>query len=61
MLGPGSTAWPSPTWLPAVKYRVRAMTMADAKALAKAALHLGPTKEICAKGDAFSRAKVKVE
>jgi len=44
-----------------VKYRVRAMTMADAKALAKAALHLGPTKEICAKGDAFSRAKVKVE
>ncbi len=51
----------SPTWLPAVKYVVRAMTMADAKALAAEALTLGTATEIYAKCDAFYRARVKVE
>jgi phosphoenolpyruvate-protein phosphotransferase (PTS system enzyme I) len=51
----------SPTWLPAVKYLVRAMKMADAKALAKEALALGSATEIYAKCDAFYRARVKVE
>ena len=51
----------SPTWLPAVKYLVRAMTMADARALAAEALALGSAKEIYAKCDAFYRARVKVE
>lgn len=51
----------SPTWLPAVKYLVRAMTMADARALAAEALMLGSSKEIYARCDAFYRARVKME
>jgi len=51
----------SPAWLPAVKYLVRAMTMADAKKLAAEALTMGSPKEIYAKCDAFYRERVKVE
>ncbi len=51
----------SPAWLPSVKYVVRAMTMADARALAAEALTLTSPKEIYARCDAFYRARVKVE
>ena len=51
----------SPAWLPSVKYMVRAMTMADARALAAEALTLTSPKEIYACCDAFYRARVKVE
>ena len=51
----------SPAWLPSVKYMVRAMTMADARALAAEALTLASPKEIYARCDAFYRARVKVE
>jgi phosphotransferase system enzyme I (PtsI) len=51
----------TPNWLPAVKYLVRAMTMADAKALAAEALTMSSAKEIQAKCDAFYRARVKAE
>ncbi len=51
----------SPAWLPSVKYMVRAMTMADARALAAEAQTLTSPKEIYARCDAFYRARVKVE
>jgi len=51
----------SPAWLPSVKYLVRSMTMADAKALAAEALALGSPKEIHARCDAFYRARVRVD
>lgn len=51
----------SPAWLPSVKYMVRAMTMADARALAAEALTLTSPKEIYARCDAFYRERVKVE
>jgi phosphotransferase system enzyme I (PtsI) len=51
----------SPPWLPSVKYLVRAMTMADARALAAEALTLQSPKEIYARCDAFYRARVKVD
>lgn len=51
----------APLWLPSVKYVVRAMTMADARALAAEALVLDSPKEIYARCDAFYRARVKVE
>jgi phosphotransferase system enzyme I (PtsI) len=51
----------SPGWLPAVKYLVRAMTMADARALAAEALTLSSPKEIYARCDAFYRARVKID
>ena len=51
----------SPGWLPSVKYIVRAMTMADARALAADALALESPKEIYARCDAFYRARVKVD
>ena len=51
----------SPAWLPTVKYIVRAMTMADARALAAEALTMSSPKEIYAKCDAFYRARVTVE
>ncbi len=51
----------SPAWLPQVKYLIRAMTMADARALAVEALTLGSPKEIYALCDAFYRARVKME
>ena len=51
----------SPTWLPSVRYLIRAMTMADARALAAEALTLGSAKEILALCDAFYRTRVKTE
>jgi len=51
----------SPAWLPSVKYLVRAMTMADAKALAAKALEMSSPKEIYAMCDAFYRERVKLE
>ncbi|MDB6170338.1 MAG: phosphoenolpyruvate-protein phosphotransferase [Verrucomicrobia bacterium] len=51
----------SPAWLPSVKYLVRAMTMADAKALATEALAMSSPKEIFAKCDQFYRARVELE
>jgi phosphotransferase system enzyme I (PtsI) len=51
----------SPAWLPSVKYLVRAMTMADAQALAAEALRLNSPKEIYARCDAFYRARVNME
>ncbi len=50
----------TPSWLPTVKYLVRAMTMADARQLAVEALAMDSPKEIYAKCDAFYRARVKV-
>jgi phosphotransferase system enzyme I (PtsI) len=51
----------SPTWIPSVKYLVRAMTMADAKALAAEALTMSSPKEIYAKCDAFYRSRMGPE
>lgn len=51
----------SPAWLPSVKYLIRAMTMADARALATEALSLSSPKEIYARCDAFYRARVKMD
>lgn len=51
----------SPTWIPSVKYIVRAMTMADARALAAEALSIASPKEIYAKCDTFYRSRVAVE
>jgi phosphoenolpyruvate-protein phosphotransferase (PTS system enzyme I) len=51
----------SPAWLPHVKYLIRAMTMADARALAVEALGLTSPKEIYARCDAFYRARVQTE
>jgi phosphotransferase system enzyme I (PtsI) len=51
----------SPGWVPTVKYLVRAMTMADARALAAEALTLCDPKEIYGRCDAFYRARVRVD
>ncbi len=51
----------SPAWLPSVKYLIRAMTMADARALAAEALSLSSPKDIYARCDAFYRSRVKME
>lgn len=51
----------SPGWLPSVKYLVRAMSIADARALALEALTLVSPKEIYARCDAFYRARVNME
>jgi phosphotransferase system enzyme I (PtsI) len=51
----------SPAWLPSVKFLIRAMTMADARALAKEALAMDSPKEIYARCDAFYRARVRME
>lgn len=51
----------SPAWLPSVKYLIRAMTMADARALATEALGMSSPKEIYARCDAFYRARVKMD
>jgi phosphotransferase system enzyme I (PtsI) len=51
----------SPAWLPSVKFLIRAMTMADARALAAEALGMSSPKEIYARCDAFYRARVKME
>ena len=51
----------SPAWLPAVKYLIRAMTMADARALASEAMKLASPKEIYARCDEFYRSRVKMD
>ncbi|MEO6004432.1 MAG: phosphoenolpyruvate--protein phosphotransferase [Opitutus sp.] len=51
----------APSWIPAVKYIVRAMTMADARALAKEAMAMNSPREIYAKCEAFYRSRVKME
>jgi phosphotransferase system enzyme I (PtsI) len=51
----------TPPLLPAAKYLIRAMTMADAQALAAEALALSSPKEIYAKCEAFYRARMKLE
>lgn len=51
----------SPPLLPAVKYAIRAMTLADARALAGAALSMGSGKEILALCEQFHRARVALE
>ena len=51
----------SAAWLPPVRYLIRSMTMADARALAAEALSLGSPKEIYARCDAFYRARVKMD
>lgn len=51
----------SSTWLPSVKYIVRNMTMADARALASEALTLTSPKEIYARCDNFFRSRVHME
>ncbi|HUR58498.1 MAG TPA: phosphoenolpyruvate--protein phosphotransferase, partial [Opitutaceae bacterium] len=51
----------SPAWLPPVKFLIRNMTMADARALAVEALSLASPKEIYARCDAFYRARVNME
>lgn len=51
----------SSTWLPSVKYIVRNMTMADARALAAEALTLTSPKEIYSRCDAFFRTRVHME
>ncbi len=51
----------TPPLLPAVKYLIRAMTMADARALAAEALTLSSPKEIYARCEAFYRARMKLE
>ena len=51
----------TPPLLPAVKYLLRAMTMADARELAAQALMLSSAQEIYAKCEAFCRARVKLD
>jgi phosphotransferase system enzyme I (PtsI) len=51
----------TPALLPAVKYLVRLMTMADARKLAETALTLTSASEIYALCDGFYRARVRVE
>lgn len=51
----------APPWIPSVKYIVRAMTMADARALAEEALRMTSPREIYAKCEAFYRARVKID
>jgi len=51
----------SPALLPAVKYLVRAMKLAEARKLAREALEMDDPKKIHAKFDAFYRARVKME
>jgi phosphoenolpyruvate-protein phosphotransferase (PTS system enzyme I) len=51
----------SPAWLPSVKFLIRAMSMADARALAAEALTLESPREIYARCDTFYRARVKMD
>ena len=51
----------SPAWLPSVKFVIRSMSMADARALANEALGMDSPKEIYAKCDAFYRARARME
>lgn len=51
----------APTWIPSVKYIVRAMTMADARALAAEAMTMTSPREIYAKCEAFYRSRVRMD
>lgn len=51
----------APSWIPSVKYIVRAMKMSEAKALAEEALTMKSPREIYAKCEAFYRNRVKIE
>lgn len=51
----------TPPLLPAVKYLIRAMTMADARDLAAEALMLSSAQEIYAKCEAFCRSRIKLD
>jgi phosphotransferase system enzyme I (PtsI) len=51
----------TPTLIPTIKFLIRAMTMADARALAKEALACTSAKEIYRKCEAFYRARVPAE
>ncbi len=51
----------SPPLIPAVKYAVRSMSMADACKLAETALKMDSAKEIYSLCDTFYRARVKVD
>jgi phosphotransferase system enzyme I (PtsI) len=51
----------TPTWLPPVKYLIRAMKMSEAEALAAKALTMDSPKAIYAMCDAFYRARAPVE
>ncbi len=51
----------APTWVPAVKYIVRSMTMADARTLAEEALRMSSPREIYARCEAFYQSRVKME
>lgn len=51
----------APPWIPSVKYIVRAMTMTDARTLAKEALAMTSPREIFAKCEAFYRSRVMIE
>ena len=51
----------APPLLPAVKFLVRAMKMADARALADEALAMASPSEIYAKCDEFYRSRVRME
>jgi phosphotransferase system enzyme I (PtsI) len=51
----------TPPLLPAVKYLVRAMTMADARDLAAEAMMLSSAQEIHAKCEAFCRSRIKLD
>jgi phosphotransferase system enzyme I (PtsI) len=50
----------TPPLIPATKYLIRAMTMADARALAAEALAMASPKEIYAKCEAFYRVRMKL-
>jgi phosphoenolpyruvate-protein phosphotransferase (PTS system enzyme I) len=51
----------TPSWLPPVKYLIRAMRMSDARALAAEALSMSSPREIYERCDAFYRTRVAVE
>jgi len=51
----------APPLLPAVKYLVRAMTMSDARKLAKDALEMSDPKEIYAMAEEFYASRVKMD
>lgn len=51
----------APPWIPSVKYIVRSMTMADARALAAEALTMNSPREIYAKCEAFYSSRVKMD
>ncbi len=51
----------TPPLLPAVKYLIRAMTMADARDLAAEALMLSSAQEIYAKCEAFCRLRIRLD